>query len=195
MKKSLSTKSLVLAALLSALVIILQLLSLVARAAGIPFAISLALVPIVIGAALIGPKVGALLGFVCAVVILITDSAAFMTVNASGTVITVLLKGILSGYLAGLTYSALERFKKPLAVAVSAAVCPIVNTGVFLLGCRIFFMDTITGWAEAAGFSGNVAGYMIIGLVGVNFLIEILVNVVLSPTIVHLLKIKENGTY
>ncbi len=195
MKKSLSAKALVLAALLSALVIILQLLSLAARAVGAPFAISLALVPIVIGAAALGPKAGAWLGFVCSLVVLLTDSAAFMAVNPAGTVITVVVKGVAAGLAAGLVFSALKGGNKTLAVAASAAVCPIVNTGLFLLGCRLFFMDTIRGWAEGAGFSGNVAGYIIVSLVGINFVIELLVNVVLSPVILHLLEIKENGSY
>lgn len=195
MKKSLSAKGLVLTALLSALVVILQLLSLAARAAGIPFAISLALIPIVIGAAAVGAKAGAWLGFICSVVVLLTDSAAFMAVNPAGTVITVVVKGIAAGLAAGLVFSALEHCNKTLAVAAAAVACPIVNTGLFLLGCRLFFMETIEGWASAAGFSGNTAGYMIFALVGINFIIELSVNVILSPIIMRLLNIKEKRSY
>lgn len=193
--KTLSTKNLVLTALLTALVVILQLLSLAARAVGIPFAISLALIPIVVGAAVSGPRAGAWLGFVCSVVVLFTDSAAFMTVNALGTILTVIVKGVASGYLAGLTYLLLRRYNKVLAATAAAIVCPVVNTGIFLIGCKIFFMDTIAGWANAAGMGTDVAGYMIFGLVGINFVIELAANIILSPVLVHLLKIKENSTY
>ena len=55
-EKTVNTRALVLTALLSALVVILQILSLLARMAGIPFAISLALIPIVIGASVSGRK-------------------------------------------------------------------------------------------------------------------------------------------
>lgn len=195
MEKSLSTKNLVLTALLTALVVILQLLSLAARAIGIPFAISLALIPIVVGAAISGPKAGAWLGFVCSLVILLTDSAAFMAVNAIGTILTVIVKGIASGYLAGLVYSLLSRFNKFIATAAAAIVCPIVNTGIFLIGCNIFFMDTIKGWAEAANMGSDISGYIIFVLVGVNFIIELAANIILSPVTVHLLKIKENHNY
>lgn len=193
--KTLSTKNLVLTALLTALVVILQLLSLAARAVGIPFAISLALIPIVVGAAVSGPKAGAWLGFVCSFVVLLTDSAAFMTVNAIGTILTVIVKGVASGYLAGLTYRLLCRVSKVLAATAAAIVCPIVNTGIFLIGCKIFFMDTIAGWANSAGMGTDIAGYMIFVLVGINFVIELAANIILSPVLVHLLKIKENNTY
>lgn len=194
-KKRLSTENMVLAALLTALVVILQLLSLAARAFGIPFSISLALIPIVIGAAICGPKIGAYLGFVCGIVVLLTDSAAFMAVNPAGTVITVLVKGILAGLAAGLAYKALSMVNTYLAVMVSAAVCPIVNTGTFLLGCLVFFMDTIQGWALAAGFTGNIASYMIFGLVGINFVIELLVDIIVAPIIVYLINIKKKKQY
>lgn len=193
--KTTDTKALVLAALLSALVVILQLMSLAARMTGLPFAISLALIPIVIGASVSGPKTGAWLGLVCAVVILLTDSAAFLSVNPGGTVVTVLLKGILAGYLSGVCYSALSKSNKTLAALAAALVCPIVNTGIFLLGCRIFFMETINGWAAAAGFAGNTAGYVVTAFIGVNFLIELAANLILSPVIVRLIKINSSNAY
>ena len=77
---------------------------------------------------------------------------------------------------------------KTVAVFAAAAICPIVNTGVFLLGCLVFFLDTITGWAALYGFE-NVGAYMIFGLTGANFLIELGVNLVLAPVITRLIKI------
>ncbi len=192
--KTVNTKALVLTALLAALVVILQLVSLASRAA-LPFSVSLALVPIVVGASVSGPKTGAWLGFICALVILITDSAAFMAVNPGGTVATVLLKGVLAGYLSGACYRALSKHGKTLAALSAAALCPIVNTGIFLLGCKIFFMDQITSWADAAGFSGNTAGYMVTAFVGINFVIEFVANLILCPVIVRLIKINESSNY
>ena len=66
--------------------------------------------------------------------------------------------------------------------------CPVVNTGVFLLGCKLFFMDTIAAWAEGLGFE-SVGKYMIFGLVGGNFLFEVLFNILLRPVIVRLIRI------
>ncbi|MBR4874365.1 MAG: ECF transporter S component [Clostridia bacterium] len=190
-KKGMSTKTLVLGAILTALVFLLQILAVALRGAGL-FTISLVLVPIVIGAATCGCGIGAWLGFVFGVSVLISgDASPFLAVNALGTVLTVLLKGTLCGYLAGLAYKAFEKVNRYLATFVSAIVCPLVNTGVFLLGCLLFFMPTIREWALGLGFGDNVSKYMILGLVGVNFLIELGINIVLSPIIVRLLNIRE----
>ena len=62
-----------------------------------------------------------------------------------------------------------------------------MNTGLFLIGCLLFFLPTITEWGTAAGFPSD-GKYMIFGLVGGNFLIELLINMVLSPVIVRLIK-------
>jgi len=73
-------------------------------------------------------------------------------------------------------------------VVVAAIACPVVNTGIFLLGCQVFFLDTITEWAAAYNFA-DVGTYMIFGLTGVNFLIELGVNLVLAPVATRLIRL------
>ena len=187
-KKGMSTRTMVLSGILIATVILLQLLGASIKFG--PFSISLVLIPIVIGAATCGVWVGGLLGLVFGIVVLATDAGAFLAVSVPGTVITVLLKGVLCGLIAGLVYKWLAKFNKYIAVIGSALICPVVNTGVFLLGCLVFFMDTMRAWTEAAGLGGDVAGYMIFTLVGVNFLFEVGTNMILSPVIVRLLNIR-----
>lgn len=190
MQTTSKTKTMVLGAVLTALVVILQFLGAFIKFG--PFSISLVLVPIIIGCATCGVAVGAWLGLVFGFTVLLSgDAAAFLAVHPIGTVATVLLKGAACGFFAGLTYNCLKKYNRYLAVIVSAVVCPIVNTGVFLLGCLAFFMPTIAEWAMSLGFGNNTAQYMIVGLVGLNFLVELGVNVVLSPVIVRLLAIRE----
>ena len=182
------TKNLVGLGLFTAIVVVLQLLAVGLRAMGL-FSISLVLVPIVVGSAVYGWKSGGWLGFVFGVAVLLSgDAAAFLAVDVAGTIIVVLLKGALCGLAAGLVYKLLAQKNKFLGVCVAAAVCPVVNTGVFLLGCRVFFFDTIAAWGAAAGFP-NVGTYMIFGLTGVNFLIELGVNLVLTPVIARLIRL------
>ena len=187
--KQKSAKTLVMGAVMTALVIILQYLGSFIRLG--PFSISLVLIPIVIGTATCGKGIGAWLGFVFGIVVLLSgDAAAFLTVNAPGTIITVLLKGTACGFIAGLAYEGMYKLLKGnsyFSTVAAAIVCPAVNTGIFLLGCLVFFMDTITGWAEAAGLGGGVAHYMIFGLVGGNFLVELAINIVFSPIIVRII--------
>ncbi len=185
------TRILVLGAVFTALVIILQLMGSFIRFG--PFAISLVLVPIVIGAATCSVKIGAWLGFVFGVVVLVSgDAAPFLAIDVFGTVLTVLLKGTACGFAAGLVYKALEKYNRYLAVAAAAIVCPVVNTGVFLLGCSVFFMKSITEWGLAEGFN-NVAAYMFLGLAGGNFLFELGSNIILSPVIVRVLNIENKN--
>lgn len=188
-KGKIQTEKVVLGAVLTALVVVLQLLGAFVRFG--PFSISLVLLPIVIGAAMCGTKIGAWLGFVFGAVVLISgDAAPFMAVDIAGTIVTVLAKGTLCGLFAGLVYKLLSKYNRYLAVMVSAVVCPVVNTGVFLLGCKLFFMSAITQWGAAKGFT-SVVKYMFIGLAGGNFLVELLVNIILAPVVFRLIKLNK----
>ncbi len=186
-----STETLVLGAILTALVIVLQLLGSFIRFG--MFSITLVLVPIVVGAAKCGTKIGAWLGFMFGAAVLLSgDAAPFLAVNAAGAIITVLVKGTACGLCAGLVYKALSKHNVYAAVIAAAIVCPVVNTGIFFIGGVVFFMETITEWGAAAGFS-NAAEYMFLGLAGGNFLFELATNIILSPVIVRLLNIKKEA--
>ena len=180
------TKTMVGIGLFTALVVVLQFLG-----GGIRFgifSISLVLVPIVVGAAIYGWQAGAWLGFAFGVTVLLSgDANAFMVVDPLATVLVVLVKGTLCGLIAGLAYKLLQKCNKVLAVMVSGIVCPVVNTGVFLLGCQFFFLPTISEWAAMYGYE-NAGTYMILGLAGINFLIELGTNIVLAPVIVQLIR-------
>lgn len=180
-----NTKKIVGVALFTAIVVVLQLLGSFIRFG--PFSISLVLIPIVVGTALYGIGAGAWLGLVFGVTVLASgDASAFLAVNVPGTIITVLAKGAAAGLLSGAVYKLVEKKNKTAATICAAITAPIANTGVFLLGCLIFFMPTINGWAAAVGIE-SAGTYMITTLVGFNFIFELLVNVVLSPIIVRLI--------
>ena len=173
--------------ILTALVIVLQLLGQFIRFG--PFSISLVLVPIIIGAAMCSTYISTWLGLIFGVIVLMNDAAAFLAISVPGTVVTVLLKGAACGLAAGLIYKLLSAKNQYLAVIMAAIICPIVNTGIFLIGCRLFFYDTISQWGIGAGFS-NPVEYMFLGLVGGNFLFELVANIILCPAIVRILRIK-----
>ncbi len=179
------TQILVFGAILTALVIVLQLLGSFIRFG--MFSISLVLVPIIIGAATCGTKIGTWLGFIFGVAVLASgDAASFLAIDVAGTIITVLLKGALCGLAAGLTYNLLKNRNQYLAVMASAVVCPVVNTGVFLLGCVLFFFEAVAEWGMSLGFT-NTVEYMFIGLAGGNFIFELIINIVLTPVIIRVL--------
>ena len=184
------TKRLAGTGLLTAVVIVLQLLAIIIRPTGI-FNITLCLVPIVVGAAIYGIGAGAWLGFVFGAVVLATDSSLFLAINPIGTVVTVLLKGLFAGLASAVAYKLLSRINIWVGTIGAAIICPVANTGTFIIGCHLFFMDAINGWAAEAGYTDGGL-YIIVGIVGINFLIELAVNALLSSAIVRIISAGKN---
>lgn len=171
--------------LLTAIVVVLQ-----ALASTIPigvFNITLCLAPIIVGAALFGWKAGAWLGFVFGVVVLFTNAGPFLAISIPGTIITCILKGALAGLVSGIVYRAVVKKNEIAAVVVAGIVSPVVNTGVFLIGTFLFFLDTIKKWAAEAQL--DVGTYIVTAFVGMNFVIELAINLVLASAIVLIVKI------
>lgn len=184
MKARIETWKLVTMGLLTAIVVVLQFVAATIHLG--PFSITLVLVPIVVGAALCGPLAGAWLGAVFGLVVLLSgDAMAFMAVNIPGTIITVMLKGICAGLVSGLVYRLLEERNMFVASLCAAVVSPLVNTGIFILGCAVFFLPTIQTWAG----DSSVWQYIIFGMVGANFLVEFAINVVLSGAITTIIQV------
>ena len=183
------TRTLVLGAVMTALVIVFQLVGTFTTFFG-PFSTALALIPIVIGAAICGVKTGAWLGFVFSLVVLLSGGAnLFLAFSIHGTIITVIAKGTLCGLAAGFTYKLLNKYNKLLAVVAAAIICPVVNTGVFMLGSIVFFLDFANQIASAIGL--DAAGIAVFTAMATgNFIFELVLNIVLSPVVVRLLNIK-----
>jgi uncharacterized membrane protein len=183
-KRGLPLDKMVLGALLTALVVVLQFAGAFIKFGA--FSVSLVMVPIALGAILCGPIIGAWLGLVFGVVVLLSgDAAWFMGFNAFGTIVTVILKGTLAGFASGIVYKVVSLFHRNAASIAAAIVCPIVNSGVFAAGCYIFFYSDLTGNLAEAGYV-DTSAYIFFGLIGVNFLFELLLNTVLSPVIAYL---------
>lgn len=190
-KRSERTHKLVMLALLSAIVAVLAYYGGFIKIGGLA-SISLTLIPVVVGATLLGPLAGAWLGAVAGVMFFVTPDAAFwLGLSVHGTIITVMVKGILAGLFAGMAYKLLEKFNRYVAVLVGAIVAPVVNTGIFLLGSLVFFMDAVSGGAAAEGIS--VGMYLIVFFVGLNFVFELIANVALSPAMVRILDIAKKN--
>lgn len=175
-------------ALLMAIVVVMQFLGgILTTASG--FSISLVLIPIVLGAAVYGPGAGALLGATFGVIVFIncvngTDLGGAMVFQANPFLcfLVVLGKGILAGLAAGWVYKAIAGKSKYIAMLLAAIVCPVVNTGVFVVCMLTFFMDVLSAWAEG----GNVIGYIMTALVLANFVPELIINIAFSPASVRI---------
>ena len=167
--------------LFTAIIVALQMLASAIKFG--PFSITLVLAPIVIGAALYGIGAGAWLGLTFGVTVLISgDASAFLTINPIGTVLTVIAKGMVAGIVAAVIYKAIEKKNKTVAVVAAGIACPIVNTGIFLVGCYLFFREWLIAVFGTTGFAT-----VITGLVSVNFAVELGINMLLASVIVRII--------
>lgn len=193
-KKKLNVVAMVELALLTAAVLILQLAGVAIKLPFLGTPVSLVLVPIALGAMLLGPMAGAWLGFVFGMVVFVacgvmaTDpfTAMLFADHPLFTALTCLVKSTLAGFLAGVVYNAFGKNKPLLGTFLAAAVTPIVNTGVFILGC-VIMMDTVSG--IAAGLGQNFLYFVIIGCAGLNFIFEMLLNLLLAPALCRVVHI------
>ena len=185
------TLRLVQMALLTALMLLLQL-ALGGLRIG-PVTLSFSLVPLVIAAVFIGPGAGAFLGLVSGVVTFIqvlTAADPFYTLliatNPFVTAVICITKTTLAGLLAGLCYRAICKVSKyrSLNVILPAAVCPIINTGIFCFGMYFGFGSALqSSEVFGAAASASLISFVLIGLAGVNFIYELLTNIVVCPII------------
>ena len=180
-EKFFSAKKLAALAMLTALVIVLQIF-------GSYFAIgavrlSFVLIPIVVGAIVLGPLYGAFLGF--GIVGLDPFTQVLFTEHPFLTALTCFIKAIAAGFLSGLAYKLIKSKSELAAVFVAAAVAPIVNTGIFILGALTMY-DSINAMAVAN--NASVVYFLFILCAGVNFLIEFALNMVLAPSVCRVIR-------
>lgn len=187
-------------ATLSAMVLFLQLAGITIRIGATP--VSLVLLPITLGALLLGPAAGAWLGFlfgaevviVCGVMGTDPFTAILFQDHPVLTTLLCLGKGVAAGLVPALVYRALKRAGDSrlfaskgidtLALFVAAASAPIANTGIFILGSYTM-MDT---------FQTNFLGehsmfyFLVIICAGWNFIFEFLLNLLCTPVLSRVLQ-------
>jgi len=174
--------------ILTALVLVLHFSGIGIKLPFLSTPVSLTLIPIVICAMLLGPAYGAFLGFVYGFVVYVSLGVMGMDpftniLFVNNPIVTFLIctvKTSLAGLLSGLVYKAIKG--KNIVAATFAAACtaPIVNTGIFILGC-LLIADTIA--ANFVEVGESVLYFIVIVLPGINFIFELLFNIILAPTI------------
>ena len=182
-------------ALLMAMVVVMQFVGGMIPPIG-GFSISLVLIPIVIGASIYGIGAGALLGATFGTVVFINcitgaDPGGAMVLQASPILcfVVVMGKGILAGIASAAVYRLFSGKNAYFAMLLAAIVCPLVNTGTFILCMVLFFNDVLTVWAAGTA----LVGYILSGLVLANFVPELIINILFSPASVRIKKFVDNN--
>lgn len=179
-------------ALLGAIIVVLQTF-----ASGIkigPFTPTLSLIPIIIGAIVYGPLSGAILGLVFGVVVIIAVfsgaeamSTMMLTQNPFMTVFLCLFKGAMAGLVPGVIYRTLHEKNDMMATALAAISAPVMNTGIFSIALLTVFRSIADQFAQALNFTG-AGQFIVLGIIGTNFLFELAVNVILVPVVKRIVK-------
>lgn len=202
MRQTKKTLEMVQIAMLIALVVVLQLLSAVIPRIGGTVSITLTLVPVVVGAILFGKKGGIMLGLTFGIIVMANCITALdpggnvlWSANPFFTALICIVKGVAAGLAPALVYklvtgksaspSAGRKYVSALLASLSA---PVVNTGLFVCGMLVFFTDMLKTWAG----DSDVITYILIGLVGINFVVEFLINIVLTPAITRIVDVVKN---
>lgn len=196
-QKFFSAKNIAILGVLLALVIVLQSLGGSINIGAVQ--LNFTLIPIVLGALVLGPWAGAFLGLACGVVILIqviTAPGGFYYViwsyNPIITVITCLSKTTLAGLAAGFLFQLIEKKNRLVAVFVASGIVPIINTAVFVL-CCLWMNEGVGAFQNLLpDFAGmNMFVFILVGLVTFNFFIEFAINLLVAPGIHTVYKVVE----
>ena len=122
---------------LMALVIVLQMFCGSINIANL-ITLNFSLIPIVLGAIVLGPVAGALLGFANGIVILIqvilTPSGFYYIIWTYSPVITTLIcivKTTVAGFVGGIVFRLISKKNTLAATFTAAAIVPVINTALF----------------------------------------------------------------
>jgi uncharacterized membrane protein len=189
-KKQGNTQKLAVLAVLTAIVIILQAAVVIPLG---PFTVTLTMLPIIIGAIMYGPLGGAVLGTVFGVVVSIqvltgaagAFSTAMLEYQPAATILICLLKGIAAGLAAGAFFRLFRKASFYLGVVMAAVIAPVVNTGIFSVGCLTIFRSLIQ---DALGTGSNLLLVFLTTFIGLNFLVEFGINVALTPVVMRIFR-------
>ncbi|MBE7064211.1 MAG: ECF transporter S component [Ruminococcaceae bacterium] len=184
------TLKLTITAVLTALVIVLQLFGSVFRVGTVN--LSFVLIPIVLGGIFVGKSGGAFLGALFGLITLIagiTGTDPFTHILFTNSpVITALIclgKGTLAGLGSAWLYQLVSKKNSYVATFVASAAAPVINTGLFIFGA-LFLKDVISTNFVAEGTT--FLYFLIIGCAGINFIFEFIINLIFSPGIYSIVK-------
>ena len=186
-------------ALLVAIIVVLQA---IAPIITLPVNISFALIPITVGAILLGPSGGAILGATFGVMTMINGltgadafTSALIGLSPVWTILLCLVKATLAGFLAGVVYKLFRGKSVVGATFAAAATAPIVNTGIFVLGGLTVVSDAIVKTMELFGITGqSLVYFVLVGCAGINFVAEFGVNMLFATAIKTIVEAVQKAT-
>ena len=196
MKQKFDTKTIVITGLLLAIEVVFQTLGNYIQFPFMPANINLTLVTIVLAAVWCGPVSAMILGFFNGIMALFSPStiAIFMPINPAATVLVCLLKCTIAGLVASLIYRAFNKINRiagmTAGVILASIAVPVINTGLFSVGALIWFRPFLE--SGVSNDCPNIGAYLIFGVIGLNFILELVTTVVVSPAAAAIVLTRRN---
>ena len=198
MKQKFDTKTIVITGLLLAIEVVFQTLGNYIQFPFMPANINLTLVTIVLAAVWCGPVSAMILGFFNGIMALFSPStiAIFMPINPAATVLVCLLKCTIAGLVASLIYRAFNKINRiagmTAGVILASIAVPVINTGLFSVGALIWFRPFLE--SGVSNDCPNIGAFLIFGVIGLNFILELVTTVVVSPAAAAIALTRRNQT-
>ncbi len=151
--------------------------------------ITLIVVPVTVGAIVLGPAGGAILGGVFGITSFIQCfgmspfGAALLDISPVSTFVLCMVPRILMGWLTGLIFRAAKKININLSYAIASLIGPLLNTVLFMITLILFFYRTefIQGFVEQSG-TDNIFAFFI-AFVGINGLVEAIACFILGTAV------------
>ncbi len=195
--KFFTAKNIAILGILVALVIVLQLF-----ASAIPmFGVTLnfSLIPIALAGIIIGATGGAIVGFICGLVVFITmavlggepSTAFFFQTNPVILTAMCIGKTTLAGAVSGWLFKLFKIDENPkskvIAVFVSSFVIPVINTGIYMLGI-VLMKDSAVEFLGLSSSGAGVVFTVVFGMIWLNFILEIVITSLFAPALYRVVK-------
>lgn len=200
-KRLTNLQRMVFIAVLSAIIVFLMLTNLGYIPTGFGFTITILMIPVAIGAILLGPAAGAVLGAVFGLTSLATCflgmdpfGVALLAISPWKTALVCIVPRVLVGFLCGWIFRALRRVDKTKIISYGAASisAALLNTAMFLTGIWLAF-GSDPAVTQYTGGSSNL--FIVIGVLGgINAIIEAAACLVLGTAIAKTLDVVMSKT-
>lgn len=174
-------------AILVALVIVLQLFASAIPVFGVT--LNFSLIPIVLAGIFFGALGGGFLGLISGLITFITcavmgrEPSTLFLFQASPVILTVMCIGktTVAGFVAGLIYNVIVKKNKTVAVYTASILVAVLNTAIYMLGMVVMKTDVAAFLGTEA--SASVVFVTVFGIIWINLVLEIVVNVIFAPAI------------
>ncbi len=110
-----------------------------------------------------------------------------MTRMPLATILITLFRGVMTGLVPATLFKLIKKTDMVVGAFVAALLCPIINTGIYVAGVVWLFEDVYMEIKKVTG--GNIY-WILLTSIASNFTIEFILNTVLSPVILTVIKVR-----